>query len=163
MTKEDMQKLYIFIDSNIFLNFYDFHHEDLERLAQLAELVESGGIELFTTKQVRNEVYRHRETRLAEAYEKFKASKVAIEMPVVCQAYPEYSEIKKTQSKLFDIKSKLSKKLWSDITSRSLEADKIIKRLLDVATEIDSDSVLEKAKTRYALGNPPWQKERTLW
>ena len=29
---------------------------------------------------------------------------------------------------------------------------------MDVATEIDSDSVLERAKTRYALGNPPGKK-----
>ena len=127
MTK-DTPQLYIFIDSNIFLNFYDFHHEDLERLAQLVELVENGGIKLFTTKQVRHEVYRHRETRLAEAYEKFKESKIAVEMPVVCQAYPEYSEIREAQRKLSAIESELSKKLWSDITSRSLEADKIIKK-----------------------------------
>ena len=46
--------LYIFIDSNIFLNFYDFYKEDIERLAQLVELVEGGDInDLLTTAKLR--------------------------------------------------------------------------------------------------------------
>lgn len=159
MSNSNTKQLYTFIDSNIFLSFYDFHHEDLEKLAQLIDLVAKGQIKLFITKQVRREVYRHRETRLAKAYEKFREAKVTLEMPVVCQAYSEYSEIKKAQRKLATIKSELSKKLWADITSRSLEADKIIERLFSAADEIDSDSALERAKIRYSLGNPPGKKD----
>jgi len=151
--------LYIFIDSNIFLNFYDFHHEDLERLAQLVELVEGEDIKLFTTKQIRQEVQRNRETRLAEAYDKFRESKITLDMPVICQPYSEYIEIKEIQKSLSEKKSELSKKLWSNIVSASLEADKIIKKLFDAATDINSDEILDEARTRYALGNPPGKKD----
>ena len=158
MTKKS-QQLYIFIDSNIFLNFYDFHHEDLERLAQLVELVEGTEIKLFTTKQIKQEVERNREARLAEAYNKFRESKITVDMPVICQAYSEYAEVKEAQKVLADKKSALSKKLWKDIISHSLEADNIVRKLFEAGTEIDSDKVLEEARSRYAVGNPPGKKD----
>lgn len=153
------KSLYIFIDSNIFLNFYDFHREDLERLAQLVELVEKEEIKLFTTKQNKQEVGRNREARLAEAYNKFRESKIFVDMPVICQSYSEYAEVKRAQKVLADKKSALSKNLWKDIISHSLEADKIIKKLFDAAIDINSDEVLNEARTRYALGNPPGKKD----
>ena len=158
MNKKSPQ-LYIFIDSNIFLNFYDFHYEDLERLAQLIELVEKKEIKLFTTKQTIQEVDRNREVRLAGAYDKFRESKVTVDMPVICQAYSQYIEVKEAQKVLANKKSDLSKKLWRDIISHSLKADKIIKELFEAATNINSDKVLEKAKNRYSLGNPPGKKD----
>lgn len=155
------KKISLFIDSNIFLNFYDFYPEDLEHLTQLVELVEKKEIKLFITKQVQREIERQRESRLAEAYNKFKESRVTLDMPVICQAYPEYKKIKEIQCQLFEEQSKLSKGLWEDIINGSLEADKIIKKLFKVANILDSDKVLEKAKVRYALGNPPGKKDKS--
>lgn len=156
---KNTEQLNIFIDSNIFLNFYDFHHEDLERLSQLVELIEGKEIKLFITKQIQQEVQRNREIKLAEAYNKFRKSKITLDMPVICQAYFEYKKIKETQKALAEKKFNLSKKLWRDIVSDSLEADKIIKKLFDVAENIDSNKVFDKAKIRYTLGNPPGKKD----
>lgn len=157
--KNENNPLHVFIDANIFLDFYDLHHEDLESLDHLIKLVENEEIKLFTTPQVEREVSRHRSTRLSDAYKKFKDSKASISMPVICQAYPEYSQIRRIQKEIQSIKSDLSKKLWSDIEEKTLKADTTLSKLFEISEKLDSDSLIDRAAVRYRMGNPPGKKK----
>ena len=149
------------IDSNIFLSFYDFSNYDLEQLVKLVELIETGKIKLFLTQQIVNEIKRTRDGIVFRAYKKFVDSKIAFDMPIICQSYPEYKEIKSYQKKLEKVKADLSKKLWQDINSKKLKAEEMINKLIKLSCILDSDQVLNEAEKRYLLGNPPGRKKNT--
>src|SRR5258708_162364 len=151
----------LFIDSNIFLNFYDFHDEDLNQLGKLVDLIKSGDIKLYLTSQVCDEIKRNREVRLRNAYGQFSESKAVIPMPVFCKHYEEYSDIKKTQKILDTLKSNLSKKLWKDIQEHKLKADQVIQGLIKESQVIDSNRYIDDAVKRHHLGKPPGKKDRT--
>jgi predicted nucleic acid-binding protein len=151
----------LFIDSNIFLNFYHFYDEDLDQLSKLVELIKKREIKLYVTTQVHDEIKRNRENRLEDAYKKFSESECVIKMPIFCKHYDEYADIKRAQQLLRKIKSSLDKKIFRDIGEKNLKADKIINDLIFVSTIIESDKYLPKAITRYRLGRPPGKNKNS--
>ncbi len=151
----------LFLDSNIFLNFYDFHDEDLTQLAKLVDAIKCGVLKLFLTTQVCDEIKRNREERLRIAYRKLVDSKPVLSMPPFCKHYDEYTDIKRAQNVLDQLKSELSKKLWEDIQKHTLKADQIISDLTSASTVIDSDKFLPQAIQRHQLGRPPGKKDRS--
>lgn len=151
----------LFIDSNIFLNFYDFHDEDLTQLAKLVDFIKSGEIKLFLTSQVCDEVKRNREVRLKGAYGQFVDSRPTLPMPPFCKHYDEYVDIKRVQSILDKLKAQLSKKLWDDIQKHTLKADEVIQGLISVSQIIESDAYLPQSIKRHQLGRPPGKKDRS--
>ena len=151
----------LFIDANIFLNFYDFHDEDLVQLGKLVDLIKKKEIKLFLTKQVCNEIKKNRESRLGKAYGKFYESKYFLPMPVFCRHYEEYSDIARMQKIINRAKKNLSRKIWENIKNQELKADIVIKDLIGVSKIIDSDKYLEKAIKRYQFGRPPGKKDKS--
>ena len=151
----------LFLDSNILLNFYDFHDEDLDQLNILADLIDSSDIKLYLTTQVLHEVRKNRDLRLKESYEKYSNHKFELPMPVFCKTYEEYAEIKKAQKILNLLKSKLSKRISTDIQSRQLKADLIIELLVEKSEIIESEKYLDSAIRRHRLGRPPGKNNKS--
>lgn len=145
----------LFVDANIFLDFYHFSNDDLDELKKLIDLINKGEINLVVTSQIIDEVKRNRDNKVADAYSKFKDSKVEINLPQICKAYPEYPKIKGVLQSFKDLKADLDKKLRTDIDSRTLKADEIINQLFAISQLVDSEKYFDAAKTRYELGNPP--------
>jgi len=153
--------LHIFIDANIFLNFYDFNDEDLKQLKKLVNLIDRGGILLYVTKQLKDEVERHRDSKVSNSFKRFKDSRCNLEMPVICKTYQEYEVIKRLQEALDKNKTELANKLWADIENRTLKADEIISALFGAGKFIDSDPFISKARVRHVKGNPPGKKDNS--
>lgn len=145
----------LFVDSNIYLDFYHFSSDDLDELKKLVDLIEKGEIKLIVTKQVVDEVRRNRDSKVSDAYKKFREGKIQLSIPQICKTYSEYRHLKKIIKKLNDTHSDLDEKLSKDIQNRSLKADKIIGKLFETSEIIDTTGFIEKAEVRYQLGNPP--------
>lgn len=152
----------LFIDSSVFLNFYDFYEEDLNQLSKLVDLIKEEKIKLYLTKQVCEEIKKNRDKTVNEAYGKFVSSKNSLSMPVFCKHYDEYGDINRAQNVLKALKAKLGKKLWEDILHHKLKADQIIKALQKEAVIINSDKYMEKAMIRFRLGRPPGKKIKSI-
>ncbi len=146
----------LFIDTNIYLNFYHYTSEDLEELKKLAVAIENREIKLYSTEQVIDEFKRNRESKIADALKKFHDQKLNTKFPQICKEYEEFKSLKKLCKKYADAKDKLVQKLNIDIANRTLGADKIIDDLFDKAEILHSKKkILSAAKTRVDLGNPP--------
>lgn len=145
----------LFVDANIYLDFYHFSNDDLEELKKLVDLVNDGKITLILTTQVIDEVRRNRDNKVADAYGKFKNSKITLNLPQICKGYAEFPKILQALGILQNLQAKLDSKLIGDINKRTLKADKIINQLFDAANVIDSSKHLDKARIRFDLGNPP--------
>lgn len=145
----------LFVDANIFLDFYHFSNDDLDELKKLVDVIKKGEIALIVTVQVINEVRRNRDSKVADAYKKFRESEVNLRLPQICKSYPEFVQIKARLSDLKKLKSDLDRKLNNDINGRTLKADEIIDELFTISQVLETDSYIDQAKLRYELGNPP--------
>lgn len=145
----------IFVDSNIYLDFYHFADDDLDELKKLIDLIKKGEVTLNVTTQVIDEVKRNRDNKVNDAYKKFDGSGKSIDLPQMCKSYPEYHKIKELQKEIEKVKCELSTKLSADIHSNTLKSDDIIKQLLDISVQLDSAAYIKKARDRYDLGSPP--------
>lgn len=145
----------LFVDANIYLDFYHFSNDDLDELKKLVDLVNKGEITLVLTSQVIDEVRRNRDNKVADAYNKFKDSKITLNLPQICKGYSEFPKITRSVHVLRTLIDELDKKLIKDINERTLKADEIINQLFGGAVVIDSSQFLERARIRLDLGNPP--------
>jgi predicted nucleic acid-binding protein len=146
----------IFIDANIFLNFYHFSNEDLENLEQLSALVQAGHVSILLPTQVVSEFARNRESKIKDSLNRISANDRKAEIPQMIKDYPESAELKSAETLFRDKKNKLLERLNKEISSNSLKADMVIKDLFSLIDQIiTTDEVLAKAVRRVQVGNPP--------
>lgn len=146
----------LFIDTNIYLKFYHFSNDDLEELRKLTVLIDESKIELLLPIQVINEFRRNREVKIADALTKINEEKLTNNFPIFCKEYAEFQEMKNAISTYQTNKTKLIDKLKDSTENYNLKADLVINELFSKATRIDfDDKIIQKAKLRYNLGNPP--------
>ena len=146
----------LFIDTNVFLGFYHLSNEDLEELRKLSVLLKKQAATLYLPKQVIDEFRRNRESKISDALKRFRDEKLNDQFPQICKEYDEYSTMREAIERFTKAKTSLLERLTTDIESRQLKADITIEELFDTATIIDTSAgILERAKIRYDLGNPP--------
>jgi predicted nucleic acid-binding protein len=148
--------MHVFIDTNILLNFYHFSKDDLSALSNVFTTHEHGAAQIHLTSQVRDEFLRNRESKIADALKRFKGSIPAPQIPSFMRSYDEYEKIKKLATKLKKKCSELQTRANEDISSRSLQADKLIADILgEAAINKVTNDVFAEAEQRMGLGNPP--------
>lgn len=146
----------VFIDTNIFLNFYHFSNEDLDNLSDLLKLIEVEKVNLYVTGQVIDEYNRNRETKIHDAIKRLNSNDIKSELPQMCLDYPEVKDLKNAERIFKEKKKLLISKVSADIASKSLKADKVIKQLFGKAKLIPITETIHKiAKKRIERGNPP--------
>lgn len=147
---------HLFVDTNIFLNFYHFSNEDLDNLKDLSKLIDGGKVTIFIPEQVFYEFNRNRESKLQDAIKRLSSNDLKSELPQICLDYEEVKDLKQAEKLFKEKKNNLIEKLNKDIKSKSLKADQVINSLFEqVGTISTSKPILDAAKYRYDIGNPP--------
>ena len=150
----------LYLDTNVYLSFYHFSNEDLEELKKLSVFTKSGEIILHLPEQTINEFTRNRDTKIADAIRRFNDNKLNNVFPQIIKDYEEeYNSMKESIKAFEKNKQRILEKIREDIIHKNLKADKIIDKLFSHANKIEiTPDILERAKTRYDLGNPPGKK-----
>lgn len=153
----------LFIDANIFLDFYHLSGGDIEELKKLVALIEEGDIVLFSTKQLHEEVRRNRDTKISDALKEFQKASFKVSFPAFCKHYPEYAEIQDALKQANKKHSELVEKSTADIKSERLKADALIVDLFSKSKDIPiSSDIFNNSISRFRLGNPPGKKKVTM-
>jgi len=149
----------VFIDTNIFLSFYHLTSEDLEELKKLVLLIRNETVFLHLTRQVLDEAERNRASKINDSFATFKKTKMSVTYPAYCKGYSQYNEMKESQ-KVFDrLHAEIVDQIQDDIDNKNLGADILIRELYDIAAIIErTPELIDKAKVRIELGNPPGKK-----
>lgn len=142
----------LFVDTNIWLSMYHFSSDDLVQFGKLKEII-GQDIKLYIPKQVYNEVIRNREAKLKDAFKNFEIK--SIQYPAFCKEYDEYEKFNSDYSDLIRRHKAWYNKIKTDMKNNSLPADTTIQSFFNVAGLIECDDYVEKACTRYRIGNPP--------
>jgi predicted nucleic acid-binding protein len=146
----------IFIDTNILLNIYHFSGDDLEELDKLALLIRNGKATFFLPDQVRDEFYRNRDNKIADALKEFRKEKIDRQFPQMAKQYDEYKKMRDAIKLFEENKQGILEKLTTDIITNNLKADKIVEELFANSKSIPtSDEIFNVAKMRFDLGRPP--------
>lgn len=148
--------MYVFIDTNIYLQFFDFSDNELTQLEEVFDLTELGPVKLYLTEQVRDEYARNREGRLREALQRIEKLHLTPNLPSFMKDLPEYKEFKKLSSSLSACQKKIVRTAKLNAKNRQLSADKLIDRFFRYASLIETNSeIYERAVVRSGIGNPP--------
>lgn len=155
--------LHIFIDANIYLDFYFLPKSDIGELNKLIALIDQANVVLFFTDQIRDEIRRNRDTKIRESIEDLRKQSFKIRLPAICRDYPEATELKSKETEINKLHAELFSRLTSDIDASELNADKFISALFTKAKLIETtDIIYENALRRFHVGNPPGKKKQTL-
>jgi len=146
----------VFIDTNIFLNFYHFPKDDLDALDNVFVSHKYGSIKLYLTQQVCDEFRRNREAKIYDALKTFNEAKFNIKLPSFMRNYKEFEDIKKLVSNLQKQIKSISEKAIEDIFLKKLTADSLINKIFEQTTIIEtSKEIYQQALMRKTIGNPP--------
>ena len=152
----------LFIDSNIFLSFYEFTSEDLTELDKLCRLIESNDMDLLLPQQVVDETWRKREETIDRSFTGFTGFRKKLSFrsfPSYCKNHNHYDSMRKYQHKLQDLHAEMVKDLERDIENQKLAADSLLQKLFGLATKLDrTRQLIECARQRVELGNPPGKR-----
>lgn len=150
------EKINLFIDTNIFLTFYNLSNDDLDELKKLAILIDAEKINLLLPEQTKNEFIRSRDNSILSAINSLKEQKINSRFPQISKGYKEFILLKEAFKNFEKQKNKIIDKIKEDAKDRNLNADKIIQLIFDLANPIKTtDQLIYLAKTRFDLGNPP--------
>lgn len=154
------RQINLFIDTNIFLDFYRLADADVKQLDKLLVEVNSGRIILWLPDQIKSEFFTNRDSVLSREYSTFdKLLNKAPYPPLVREAgaFPGTKDLGDRYHTALKI---LIQDLKTNIVNRTLPADKLIEELFTQATPIQiTDELHDKAKRRIELGRPP-RKDR---
>lgn len=150
----------LFIDTSVFLSFYSNPTvEPPRKLKQLTVLAESGKVNLLLPRQVIDETHRRRAEIISDSFfKKAKGAKLSLWVPEYCTQHEQYSSMQDYRKKLEQIHRRIVLDLRKDIENRKLPADLLLQKLFNLASRVDDMSVIESARQRIDLGNPPGQK-----
>jgi len=140
--------------------FYHYSKDDLEELKKLSVAIEKQKIALITTGQLRDEFYRNRETKIADAIRNFKKDRPEKGVPEIFKQ--EISLYEKLTNSLIDYQnsqSELINKAYENAKNYTFQADDLIKNLFNKSLKYEeTDLTYNKADQRIRRGRPPGKK-----
>lgn len=151
--------LEVFIDTNVYLTFFSFTEEDLEELKKLHVAIDNGEVRLWTTPQVRDELLRNREGKVAESFSALRKLKPSGAVPQMARNLPDFDQFVAARREFERQLNALDEQLSREFFDRTLAADGVLTELLDAANSIPMTAgVLEAARRRADVGNPPGKR-----
>lgn len=155
-------KIDVFIDSNIFLNFYGFAKEDLKELEKLRRSITNRSMALYVTQQVVDEVWRNRESQIAKILSRLESESQRIPRQYPVFARDEggpYEDVRQAETAWQKARGVLVGKLRDRALGHRLEADRVIRDIFEsVPVWERNDDVVEMARRRVEIGNPPGKR-----
>lgn len=151
-----MPGLNLFIDTNIFLNLYEYSNDGVEELDKLVAEMNAGGIDLHVPKHLLNELERNRESKLKNAAAEFQRATFPEKVPrhmLGTQGAKDYADAVK---KAKEARKVLVGTANAHALQKKLNIDIKYAELFDKATQHPEESdTFALAMERMHKGNPP--------
>lgn len=155
----------VFVDSNIFLSFYDYNKKSLDTLKSVFD-PNSKNFLTYLPEQVVNEIKRNRDSRLNSSFGELQSSFKSREKmgyPNYVLQEPECLELLKLDKQIKKLQKKLLTNVEKKIEDSKLHADEILSYIIDNNKTLETtEAVYQKAKKRYDLGSPPYKSNACL-
>lgn len=152
----------LFIDANIYLNYFKMSSENTDSLSVLLKILKTKkNLRLLLPEQTMQEYSRNRsnivnETKIALKKQKnFKPI-----LPPIVRNWPEVKKIKKLFKEVNSYYEKIIKRHDGELKNENSKVDKVICEIFDKATKVlEKKDIIDKAFFRMLKGNPPGKKD----
>ena len=150
----------LFIDTNIFLSFYEFTKDDLEELKKLSTMLARDELTLLLPTQVVDEFWRNRDQRIAAGVRHVRQLAGRRSYPRLFQGLAEYEEVRGLEDQSENLHKALLSKAEVGARNRGFPADVLIRELFERAQRIEVTALhIERARSRHELGRPPGKRD----
>lgn len=151
-----MPALHVFIDTNVFLNFYSFPEDKSSVLEALIKVLGPSKINLHLPKQVEDEFWRNRESKIHAAVLEFRNANLPTAVPNHMRGAETAAHYKDAIDAAESARKKLVAHVLGLAVLGKLEIDTQVTEVFARAVKYpDSDQVLARAVARMHKGNPP--------
>ncbi|CAD0363729.1 hypothetical protein CFBP498_49310 (plasmid) [Xanthomonas hortorum pv. vitians] len=151
-----MPAINVFIDTNILLNFYSFSEDKSSHLENLTKLVGPDQIIVHLPKQVEDEFWRNRESKIYTVVTEFNKAKPAASIPNHMREMDTAIQYKAALDTAAAAQKKLVGNVLGLAALEDLEVDHRIRALFAASVKHDDcEMALSRAITRMHKGNPP--------
>lgn len=155
-----MPVMHLFIDTNIFLNFYTYPDDDDGVIDELLDNIDPNKIVLHLPKQVENEFERNRESKLHVAVTEFQSKKFPNSIPNHMRG----TEAAKNYQDALRNAEAAKKTLVANATGLALQNDlPVDKKIIEIFNKSqkyeEDDRIFKLAVERSQRGNPPGKGE----
>jgi len=149
----------VFIDTNIYLEYFEMSSSTIDTLKKLDELIEKKEIKLILPKQVQDEYWRKNKKVMVSIMRKQIESEIPTDpkIPPPVTDLPEVRALRTKYKNVRDDFQKLLKKYDEEFVKKS-EVEKLIEKIFQKAERVDEiDKIIERAHHRYLKANPPYK------
>ena len=148
--------MFVFIDTNVLLSFYHFTSDDLDELQKLIDAIKAGTITLALPAQVKQEFWRNRESKIADALTRLREQKLNLQFPQICKDSALYPALRSAQKDYERNHGLLVAELTKAAQTRQLKADQVINEPFGIGLNYSMHhTLISSAQIRISLGNPP--------
>jgi hypothetical protein len=155
----------LYIDANIFLDFYRLPTTDIEELKKLVVLIDGKQINLLMPQQTLEEINRNRDKTVFTAMKSAKDESFSLKgnYPEFLKLYDEHGQILALLREVNSKHAMLMKKADETISAKNLDADVLINNLLAAADKLETTpEIFNKAINRFRRGNPPGKNKNSV-
>ncbi len=146
----------VFIDTNILLSLYQLSGPDLDELKKIIKLSQNGKIKIYLPQQVKDEFSRNRERVIKESVGVFEKSKANASLPNIAKSHTKVSDLRRLQEEFNQLVKEIKSDIDEQISDGKLKADELVSVLFSqLNTSAIDTSIIDKARLRKELGNPP--------
>lgn len=147
---------HVYADANIFLDFFRFSDDDLGELQKLAKHIGDDNIVLYLPQITAEEYFRNRDKVVLDQLKEIKQHKLNVGIPIFIRDGEASKTFQATLDAATAARSELLKEAEALASSRAFRADQLIDEIFAKARSIPtSPRLLEEARKRMSLGNPP--------
>lgn len=151
-----MAPTHLFVDTNVFLNFYSYAKDDLGQLKKLIENLGENKILLHLPQQVLNELERNREMKLKASADQFRKENFPTAIPRHMQDYPHAKVYSEAVDAALKARVLMINQAAAEASSKTLAADKVLEELVEKAdVYAEDEGIFQRAVGRMQKGNPP--------
>lgn len=155
----------LFIDTNIYLNYFRSSDESLSSLEELKKLLKRKRLKLVLPIQTRDEYFRNRNGIAEQSRELLlRETKLKLILPTpFLRSWQEATHIRKQVKATQKAYQRLLQKYDAEVAEEKTRADILIKSLFKTAEMFEDDEeLLRKAHFRYLRGHPPKKNDGSL-
>ncbi len=152
--------LHVFIDTNILLRFYSYSNDALHECEKLTALIAAGQIKLVLTEQVVDERARNRDKEVAESLKRLEQIAPSVQMPRFAEHHEAAGKLTSAIATARAERKTLLEAIKSEMEEGGLKADQVIQAMFDASEVlVRTPEIIERARLRCELNNPPGKKE----
>lgn len=153
--------MHIFIDTNIYLAFYESSTDSLVDLENLATVLkQKKESKLWLPDQIKREFWKHRDGSVADAFKEFTKSSGLGAVPRLVLEDAEFTQLKKLSGQLESKKQEIIDRVRNEVANEKTKADEWVRNLFVLAEEIDtSGEIVTLARERALRHTPPGKQD----